>query len=66
MPSLRSLPDVLAFVREHPECSGENIREGVDGGNSVIDQARRLLVERGEIFDGPRRGQAAEGLPSGG
>jgi hypothetical protein len=40
------LPDVLDYVREHPECSGEEIRTGVDGTDSVIVQARRLLTSR--------------------
>jgi hypothetical protein len=52
-----AIPDVLDYVAEHPDSSGNEIREGVAAGNKAIDQARRRLVERGDIVEGKRAGR---------
>jgi AAA domain len=52
-----AMPDVLNYVADNPSCSDRNIRENLDGTNSVLDQARRRLVERGDIVEEPRAGR---------
>ncbi len=42
---------VFAYVAEHPECSGANVRQGVTGKDSEILQALARLVEDGRLED---------------
>jgi hypothetical protein len=48
---------VLAFVRENPDCSSREIRNGVKGANPSIEAARDRLVRLGKLEDlGDRKG----------
>ncbi len=48
---------VLAYVTANPGCSGQAIRANVDGGNAVVDAARRALVTDGDLLEEARRGR---------
>jgi hypothetical protein len=52
-----AMPDVLDHVTDNPRCSGQQIRDGVGGNARVVDQARRRLVDQGELVEEPRTGR---------
>jgi len=52
-----ALPNVLDYVTDNPGCSGQQIRDGVGGNARVVDQARRRLVDNGDLDEKPRTGR---------
>jgi hypothetical protein len=48
---------VLVYVRANSGCSGQVIRGNVDGGNAVVDAARRALVAEGALVEVVRKGR---------
>ena len=41
--------EILAYVRKHPGCVGEDLRAAVRGAGVAIDRVRRRLVDEGKL-----------------
>jgi AAA domain len=52
-----AMPLVFDHVAGNPGCSGEDLRRGVDGSHTAIDEARRRHVQQGTIIEDPRAGR---------
>ncbi|MCL2594442.1 MAG: AAA family ATPase, partial [Promicromonosporaceae bacterium] len=53
-----AMPLVLAYIKDNPGCSRDQIEKGVPGANTAIRAARDRLVATGQVHDGRGTGRS--------